>query len=265
MPIAEAAEALLHYELSGNEQGEVLVLVNSLGSNLHMWDNVAHYLERSFRVVRFDTRGHGGSSVPLGPYSIEQLGREVLFLLDILGMDRVNVCGLSLGGMVAMWLGIHAPGRVLRLVMANTGARIGTPEMWEQRIATVQRSGMEELPETTLTRWFTPAYRKNHSDEMERIRTMIASTHHAGYSACCGVLRDSDLSAEISQIAAPCLVITGTHDPATPPNVGLALHEALRNSKYLELDASHLSAWEQAAEFGAVVVAFLQGTEVGNG
>ena len=265
MPTAETGEVLLHYELSGNEQGEILVLANSLGSNLHMWDKVVRTLESTFRVLRFDTRGHGKSSVPPGPYRLDQLGCDVLFLLDSLEMNRVNFCGLSLGGMVAMWLAIHAPERVLRLVMANTGARIGTREIWEQRIATVQRSGMEELADTTLTRWFTTAYRETHREEMGWIRRMIASTHPVGYSACCGVLRDSDLRAEISAITVPCLVITGKHDPATPPDDGLALHKLLRNANYSELDASHLSAWEEAPQFGSQVVAFLERAEVGNG
>jgi pimeloyl-ACP methyl ester carboxylesterase len=124
---------------------------------------------------------------------------------------------------------------------------------------------MDELADATLTRWFTTAYRENHKDEMELIRRMIASTHPVGYSACCGVLRDSDLQAEISEITAPCLVITGKHDPATPPDDGLALHKVLRNSNYAELDASHLSAWEEAPQFGSQVVAFLKRAEVTNG
>jgi 3-oxoadipate enol-lactonase len=256
---------LLHYELSGSEQSEVLILGNSLGSNLHMWDKVVRTFVSTFRVLRFDTRGHGKSSVPPGPYTLERLGRDVIFLLDSLQVDRVNFCGLSLGGMVAMWLGIHTPERVRRLVLANTSARIGTREVWEQRVATVQRSGMKDLSEATLTRWFTPRYRESHRDEMEYIRNMIASTHPAGYSACCGVLRDSDLRAEIGAIEAPCLVITGKHDQATPPEDGMALHKALQNSNYLELDATHLSAWEQSAQFGSQVVAFLKRPEVGNG
>ena len=265
MPAAETREVRLHYELSGNEQGELLVLGNSLGSNLHMWDKVVPIFESTFRVLRFDTRGHGKSGAPPGPYTLEQLGRDVLFLLDSLQIDRVHFCGLSLGGMVAMWLGIHAPERVRRLVMANTGARIGTREIWDHRIATVQRTGMGELAEATLPRWFTPVYRENHTEEMESIRRMIAATSPVGYLACCGVLRDSDLRARICEIAVPCLVITGKHDPATPPEDGLALTKRLRSSNYSELDASHLSAWERATQFGSEVVAFLQRAEVSNG
>ena len=265
MPEAENAGVRLHYELSGQEHGEVLVLGNSLGSNMHMWDKVLPWFEARYRVIRFDTRGHGRSSVPQRPYSLEELGHDVLLLLDSLGVERANFCGLSLGGMVAMWLGIHAPLRMRRLVLANTGARIGTPELWDERIAAVKRLGMAQLAEITLTRWFTEGYRETHAGEMEMIREMILATDPAGYSACSGVLRDTDLRCEITGIPVPCLVIAGKHDPATPPSNGEAIHCVLRNSKYVELDASHLSAWERAAEFGAEVVAFLENGEVRNG
>lgn len=265
MPEVKCEGVRLYYELSGNPEGEVLVFGNSLGSNLHMWDKVLPWLEIKYRLVRFDMRGHGRSSVPKAPYSIEDLGHDVLNLLDSIGIEAAHFCGLSLGGMVAMWLGVHAPHRVKRLVMANTGARIGTAEMWNERIASVARSGMEALAQTTLSRWFTVRYREEHAEEMERIGKMIASTNPEGYSACCAVLRDADLAHEIKSISSTCLVIAGKFDPATPPSYGRALHQQIRNAKYVELEASHLSAWERAGEFGAEVVAFLQAAEVRNG
>jgi len=265
MPIADNGQIRLHYETSGIASGEVLVLSNSLGSSLHMWDKVVPRLESTYQIVRYDTRGHGVSSIPPAPYTIEQLGRDVLFLLDHLGIERVNVCGLSLGGMVAMWMGIHAPQRVRRMVLANTGARIGTVEMWNQRIAAAQNSGMAFLAAAILERWFTSSFRNQQPAEMEAIRSMIAATDPNGYIACCGVLRDTDLRADISAISAPALVITGTHDPATPPSNGRAIYAAVRNSKYVELDSSHLSAWERADQFADAVIAFLGGEEPGNG
>src|SRR5579871_4406358 len=155
MPLIEHSGIRLYYEVSGNPSGEALVFGNSLGSNLQMWDKVAPSFENSYRVVRFDMRGHGRTSLPAGPYGIGDLGRDVLGLLDALDLGSVNFCGLSLGGMVAMWLGSHAPKRVRRLVLANTAARIGTSQMWNERIANVERSGMAALAETTPTRWFT--------------------------------------------------------------------------------------------------------------
>ena len=265
MPETENASVRLHYQLSGNEASDVLVLGNSLGSNLHMWDKVLPRLEGNLRVVRFDTRGHGASGVPTGPYSIDDLGRDVLAVLDGLGIRQANFCGLSLGGLVGQWLGIHAPERVLRLVLANTAARIGTNELWDDRIATVKKHGMRGLAETTPARWFTASYREDHTAEMERIQQMIAATDPDGYAGCCGVLRDTDLTNQVAAISAPCLVITGKHDPATSALHGWALHQCLRNSKYLELDASHLSAWERAEEFGAAVVEFLDTSEVTHG
>lgn len=265
MPEVENSPGQLYYELSGKEQGDVLVLANSLGSDLRMWHKVLPFFECRYRVIRFDTRGHGRSSVPSGPYTIIDLGRDALALLDSLGVERANICGLSLGGMVAMWLGIHSPQRVKRLVLANTAARIGTESTWDERIAMVMRSGMEQLAESTLTRWFTDSYRERHSDEMKMIRDMIAATDPTGYSRCCNVLRDTDLTTGIAGISVSSLVIAGRHDPATPASEGFAIHQALRTSKYVELEASHLSAWERAEEFGAEVARFLETVESSNG
>ena len=263
MPTTESGGARLRYEVSGNPDGTLLVLANSLGSNLHMWDKVLPAFESSYRVLRFDMRGHGESSVSPEPLTIEQLGSDVLRLLDEVEADRASVCGLSLGGVVALWLGIHASGRLQRLIFANTAARIGSSEMWEQRIATVRDTGMSPLAVATLERWFTPTYRVRHPEEMEQIRAMIAATDPRGYLACCAALRDADLRAQIGAVEAASLVITGTHDPATPPSDGRTLHAALRKSRYVELDSSHLSAWECAEEFAVAVVQHLaEGEEI---
>lgn len=265
MPVIEREHVRIHYVLSGAPEGAVLVLVNSLGSDLRMWDQVLPELEGRYRVLRYDIRGHGRSSAVPGPYSIRQLGEDLLLLLDDLRLSVVNICGLSLGGLIAMWVGIHTPERVRRIVLANTAARIGTTEAWEQRIAEVHSTGMLPLADATPERWFTPGYRDHHVAEMEFIRSMIASTDAHSYAACCEVLRDTDLRSEIGTIEAPCLVITGTHDTATPPSDGQALCVAHRDSIYVELEASHLSAWERAKEFGEAVGSFLEKEEVRNG
>lgn len=259
MPTIESGGVRMRYEVSGTTHGSVLVLANSLASNLHMWDKVLPAFESRYRVLRFDMRGHGESGVSSEPFTIDQLGSDVLQLLDEVEVDRANVCGLSLGGLVALWLGIHAPERVHRLVFANTAARIGSLDMWEQRIATVQATGMSPLAAATLERWFTPTYRALHPGETERIREMVAATDPRGYLACCAVLRDADLRAQIGAIEAESLVITGTHDPATLPTDGRSIHAALRKSRYVELNSSHLSAWECPNEFAAAVVQHLAG------
>lgn len=264
MSATETQGVRLHYELSGTEDGSVLVFANSLGSSLRMWDKVRVAVERRYRVLRYDYRGHGKSSAPPRPYTIEQLGDDLLALLDHLEIDRVHLCGLSLGGLVATWMGIHAPRRVDRIIAANTSARIGTRQGWEQRMAMVKRLGMDGLASLTLERWFTTSYRERHPEEMESVRQMISATSVEGYVGCCEVLRDTDLRGDTAAIEAPCLVISGTHDPATPPVDGLALHSALRHSSYVELDASHLSAWEQPEGFAEAVLRFLAEKEPTN-
>ncbi len=261
MPTVESDGVRLHYEMSGNPRGPVLVLANSLGSNLHMWDKALPAFESNCRVLRYDMRGHGESGVATEPFTIDELGRDVLRLLDEVNADRASVCGLSLGGMVALWLGIHAPERVNRLIFANTAARIGSVAMWEQRIAMARTEGMGPLAAMMPGRWFTAAYRTQHPEEMESIRRMVCGTDPSGYASCCTVLRDTDLRGETGAVRAASLVITGTHDPATPPGDGRELHAALRNSSYIELDASHLSAWERAEEFGGAVLQHLSAGE----
>jgi 3-oxoadipate enol-lactonase len=261
MLTTESLGARLHYELSGPPGGTVLVMSSSIGSNLHMWDKVVAPLEKCFRVLRYDSRGHGQSMVSPSPYTIEELGNDLLALLDHLAIDIVHLCGLSLGGLVAMWIGIHAPLRVRRIVLASTAARIGTPAGWEQRIASVRHSGMDTLALSTIERWFTCAYREKHPDEMKAIHQMISATSVEGYIGCCEVLRNTDLRSDLSAIEAQLLVISGTHDPATPPSDGHALQSFLRHARYAELDASHLSAWEKPEEFAEAVLGFLEEEE----
>lgn len=265
MSETETAGVRLYYELSGMEDGTVLVFANSLGSSLRMWDKVVVEVEKRFRVLRYDHRGHGKSSAPPRPYTIEQLGNDLLALLDHLEIYRVHLCGLSLGGLVAMWTGIHAPRRVGSIILANTSARIGTREGWEQRIAMVKRSGMDPLASLVLQRWFASSYRERHPEEMESARQMISATSVEGYIGCCEVLRDTDLRGDLAAIEAPCLVISGMHDSVTPPADGHALHSALRHSSYVELDASHISAWEQPQGFTEAVLRFLSEKERADG
>lgn len=257
MPAISRGDVRIHYELSGRAGGELLMLSNSLGSSLRMWDQVLAPLEAEHHVLRFDTRGHGGSSVPPGPYTLDQLGQDVLHLLDEFGADRVNFCGLSLGGLTGMWLGLYAPHRLNRLILANTAARIGSVEMWDERVAFVRQSGMKALAEITPARWLTAQYRETHADEMKQVEAMITSTSPDGYCACCAALRDTDLRPHIPSIDVPSLVIAGTHDPATPPSEGRALAAGLRCGQYVELDSSHLSAWERSHEFAQAVLNFL--------
>lgn len=257
MPVLSRGDVRIHYALSGRDGGDLLVLSNSLGSSLSMWDKVIAKLQSEYRVLRYDTRGHGGSSVPPGAYIADALGQDVLCLLDEIGAHRVHFCGLSLGGLVGMWLALHAPQRLSRLILANTSARIGSREMWDDRVAFVRQFGMKALAAATPARWFTAQYRETHADEMMQIEAMIASISPDGYCACCAALRDADLRQSVTAIDIPTLVIAGAHDPATPASDGRALAAAIPHARYCELDSSHLSAWESSDAFAGAVLTFL--------
>lgn len=257
MPFAELNKLRIHYRIDGPEDGPIHVLSNSLGTNLHMWDKIVPALAVRYRVLRYDTRGHGQSSVPDPPYTISQLSSDLLDLLDYLHIERASFCGLSLGGLTAIWLGIHAPSRFDRFVFANTAARIGNNAMWDERISGIRANGMKPLAQTTMHRWFTDAFLSFHPEETALPRAVMEETSPDGYIGCCLALRDEDLRGQVGAIPQPCLVITGESDIATPAADGLALHENLQHSHYVQLKAAHLSAWELPGEFQAAVLKFL--------
>ena len=247
----------LHYEIEGREDAPVLVLSNSLGTTLEMWAPQMPALLQHFRVLRHDARGHGRSDVPPGPYSTAQLGADVLALMDHLGIARAHFCGLSMGGMIGMWLGTHHAGRLDRLALCNTAAKIGTPETWNPRIAKVEAEGMASIVDTVLERWFTDRFRARAPEQVAVVRDMLLNTAPAGYSANCAAVRDMDQRADLASIRVPTLVIAGTHDGSTPAADGRAVADAIPGARYVELDAAHLSNWEQSEQFTQALVAFL--------
>jgi 3-oxoadipate enol-lactonase len=206
----------LHAAVEGPADGPVLVLLSSLGTTGAMWQPQAVALRDTYRVVRADHRGHGGSPVPPGPYELADLGTDVLALLDRLRVRRASLAGLSLGGMVAMWLAIHHPDRLHRLVLCSTAAVLGPPQNWADRAALVRAEGTAALAATVVGRWLTPAYASAHPGLVEWLEAMVAGTSAAGYAACCGVVERMDLVPELPSIVAPTLVIAGADDPATP-------------------------------------------------
>jgi 3-oxoadipate enol-lactonase len=247
--------------VDGAPDAPVLVLSNSLGTDLSMWEPQMPALAARFRVLRYDTRGHGASTVTPGPYTIGQLGRDVLMLLDALKIRRAHFCGLSMGGMIGMWLGTQAPDRVARLVLANTAPKIGTPEMWNQRIDNVRKGGMETIVETLLERWFTAGFRGRAPEQVSRLRAMLLATPAEGYSACCAAVRDIDQREAIAEIRHPTLVIAGAHDPVIPIAESRSAAERIRGARYIELDAAHLSNIEAAERFTSEVLGFLEGDQ----
>ncbi len=258
MPFIDAGNGKLHYQIDGAADAPVLVLSNSLGTTMDMWLPQLPALLEQFRVLRYDTRGHGRSNVTPGPYSIAQLGGDVIALMDQLNIPRAHFCGLSMGGMTGIWLGIHQPARIERLVLCNTSAAIGVPEMWNARIAQVRQGGMQVVIDTVLQRWFTDDFLAHAPAQVERVRNMLANTTVDGYVANCAAVRDMDQRADLARITAPTLVIGGKYDKSTPPEHGELIARAIPGASYVELNAAHLSNWEVAQAFTQQLLNFLR-------
>jgi 3-oxoadipate enol-lactonase len=256
MPFVQSGELRTHYELSG-DHGPVLLFSNSLGTDISMWDPQMVELALDFRILRYDTRGHGQSSVTVGEYTIEQLGRDILNLLDALKLERVHFCGLSMGGVVGIWLGVNAPNRLHRLVLCNTAARIGTKEMWNTRIETVRKEGMKPVAAAVIERWFTPEFRVAFPESVAKAQAMLENTPPTGYSACCTAIRDVDQRDTVGRINLPTLIIYGGQDPVTPPTDSEFLNKSIAGSAKVELNAAHLSNVEQPEAFTEAVSSFL--------
>lgn len=257
MASANLSGLCLNYAFEGPKNAPILVLSNSLGSTLEMWAPQLPALLTRFRLLRYDTRGHGATDVSPGPYAIAQLGGDVIALLDHLQLDRVHFCGLSLGGLTGMWLAINHPQRIDRLALCNTAAKIGTAEIWTARMQAIRSQGMASVAAQVIERWFTPRYRSLHPALVEKMQAGIAATPAEGYAGCSAAIRDADLRDAIAAIRAPTLVIAGTHDPSTPAADGQFVAQRIAAARYLELDAAHLSNWEQADAFTAALVDFL--------
>jgi 3-oxoadipate enol-lactonase len=255
MPFAQLTDVRLRYELQGPETRPVVVFSNSLGTNHRMWDPQIDAFTEHFRVVRYDTRGHGESSVTPGPYSNEQLSKDVVGLLAALQLDRVYFCGLSMGG---MFLGAHFSERLHKVVLANTAAKIGTRDTWNARIATVENGGMKAVAAGVLERWLTPGYRVTHPAESNTVLEMLEHANPEGYAACCASVRDTDERASLGKVKVPTLIVAGKHDPAIPLADAKYLAEHIPLAEYVELNAAHLSNLEAKEEFNQVVLRFFE-------
>ena len=236
-----------------------MVLSNSLGTDHSLWDFQVAAFSRQHAVWRYDTRGHGESDKPHGDYSIDRLGKDLVAIIDAIGAGPVDLCGVSIGGMTALWVALHAPDRVRRVVLANTAAQIGDAGMWSARINTVRTDGPGALADATMARWFTPEFRAARPEVVARFHSTIAQSDADGYAGCCAALRDADLRALASRVACPALVVTGRHDPATPPAQGRWLAEQIPGARLVELDAAHLANVERSDEFNAAVLNFTIG------
>nr|AKQ44185.1 bifunctional 3-oxoadipate enol-lactonase/4-carboxymuconolactone decarboxylase [Cupriavidus sp. ST-14] len=259
MPYLDHAGARLFYTVDGPEAAPAILFSNSLGTDHTMWEPQAAALAGRFRVVRYDTRGHGRSTASGDAFTVEQLGQDVIAILDALGIGQAVFCGLSMGGLTGMWLGIHAPERFSRIVLANTAAKIGNAEGWNARIDTVLRDGMGVMVAPSVERWFTPGFAATADRALEGLRGVLAGLEPRGYAASCAAVRDADFRGTVSSITVPVLVIAGSQDPSTTSQEGRALADAIPGARFIELPAAHISSFEQPGRFTAALIDFVHG------
>lgn len=267
-----------NYMIQGAPNSPVLVFSNSLGSEMGMWDDLVPLLLPYFRVLRYDTRGHGGSmDAPVidgvtsrHPVSkalttgctIDQLGQDVLDLLDQLDIREAFYCGLSMGGLIGQWLGIHHPQRIKKLVISNTAAKIGNDERWNERINTITRLGMAAIVEETMERWFTADFRANNPNRVAEMKTMFLRSNADGYARCCAAIRDADFRNDLHRIPVETLVITGQEDPVTNVEQAEFLAKNIPHASLKILSARHLSGAELPGEYARLLIDFLVGESI---
>lgn len=250
----------LNRVVEGPPEAPAVVLLGSLGSTLEMWEPQAAALRDEFRVIRLDTRGHGGSPVPPGPYAVADLGADALATLDALGVERFSPCGVSLGGSVALWLATSAPERVERPVVCFSSAHYGGREGWLERAATVRAEGAGAVAEAVVGRWFTPEFAAREPETVARMREMIAATPAAGYAACCEALADFDLRWQLGGIRSPTLVVSGSEDPATPPEHGEKIFNSVPDARFVVVaGVAHLGSFERPEVVTALIREHLSG------
>jgi len=256
MPTLKTGEVTLYYQFDVKPQKPVLVLSNSLGTNFAMWDRQVPRLSEHFSLLRYDTRGHGQSSVPAGDYTIEQLGRDVIALLDELKLQKVNFCGISMGGMTGIWLGVHAPERIQSLVLADTGAICGDAGFWNMNIDNASK-GMDVAGPALLPGWYTEGFFQSHPEVVKVSDAMLKTTPAAGFAACCAAIREMDQRADVAKIKAPTLVVYGKHDIATPPELAKFLLSEIAGSEECVVNGAHISCHEDPEAFTEGVLRFL--------
>jgi len=248
-----------NYKISGTPNSPVLVFSNSLGADMGMWDELIPFLLPYFRVLQYDTRGHGGSEVTENPYTIDVLGSDVIALLDELKIDKVYFCGLSMGGLIGQWLGVHHPDRILKLIISNTDAKIGTTEIWNDRINTINKEGMQVIADGTMERWFTDDFRKNNPNRIAEIKAVFVKNNTLGYANSCAAVRDADFRKDLHKISLETLVITGNEDAVTNVEQAKELVKNIPNAKLKILYARHLSSTELPEAYSEILINFIIG------
>jgi 3-oxoadipate enol-lactonase len=264
MPFVKIDKAVQHYVAEGGKEKPALVFSNSLGSDLRIWDSVASRLAGHFQTIRYDKRGHGLSDSTEPPYTIDDLARDLVGLLDALEIRQAVVCGISVGGLIAQCLALNHPQRVRALVLCDTGARIGSTESWDQRIATVQTGGLQPLEAPSMERWFTQPFRERCPADVRGYSNMLLRTTVAGYLGTCCALRDADFTPDAARIKQPTLVLCGEQDIATPPELGQSLARLIPHARFsLIQKAAHLPCIEQSEAVADKMMEFFREVQIG--
>jgi 3-oxoadipate enol-lactonase len=257
MPIIDVDGCPLNVAVDGRADAPVLMLCSSLGTNLHMWDPQVAPFTREFRLIRYDRRGHGKSGVPKGPYTMERLSRDALAIMDGLGLEKVNWCGLSMGGMVGQWLGANAPERINRLIMSNTSCYYADKGPWNDRIKFLRANGLQAIVGPNMERWFSKGFRERAPQTIARMTEMLLATPLEGYIACVEAVRDMDHRNILRKIRAPTLIIAGRYDPSTTVADAEFIRSRIPGAAITVIDAAHISNVEQPQVYATEVLGFL--------
>jgi 3-oxoadipate enol-lactonase len=263
--IETAPGIFINVDEGGAVNRPVLLLAHSVGCDLTLWDPQVAALADRFRIIRYDARGHGASTAPDGPYTVEQLGADALAVLDHFGVRKAHLCGLSLGGTLGQWLALNAPQRLASLTLCDTAARLGTVEGWQSRIDAAMAHGTSSIADMSMTRFFSDRFRQDDPETVERFRQTLIRTADCGFAGCCAVLRDCDFRTRLMEIAIPTLVMTGLLDVPTPPADSRELAARIHGAKLVLLDAGHISAVEAPAAFNAALVDHVTAVEANAG
>lgn len=260
MKLVTSKDCQLRVEHTPRPGAPALLLLNPLGVSLDIWDEQLTALSERYELIRFDARGHGKSTIGAHQEAtIELLADDALAVLEACGVARAHLCGISLGGMIAMHLAAHTPDSVLKVVLSNTTPHMPPKENWQQRIQTARTQGLEPLVEGTLARWFTPEYHQSHPEQIAKVRTLLRETSPAGYAACCAAIRDMDQRESIRNITAKTLVIGGSQDAGTTPAMAQSIASSVPEARLVMLEAAHMTIIERADEFNAALIEFLGG------
>lgn len=249
MPKFTSNDAEINYQTFGDASQPAIIFSNSLGTQFNMWQPQISFFEKKFYVICYDTRGHGASSAPQGPYSIEQLGTDVVHLLDHLNIEKASFCGISMGGLTGQWLAIHHPERFNHVIVCNTAAKIGQEQAWNDRAQLVREQGLKPIAETAASRWFTEPFIRSNTAIVESLSNDLGAGSPEGYASCCEALAKADLRADLKTITVPVLIIAGQQDPVTTVADAQYLVNQIPNSQLIEINASHISNIECPENF----------------